>query len=85
MLTRLEALEMRSLWDCTKSVFDDSSSCKKANVSTQKYKPSLTETHSANMLLLRYLTEKVGQDLLCEGGCHRAELEREKSRGLFII
>lgn len=28
MLTRLEALEMRSLWDCTRSVFDDSSSCR---------------------------------------------------------
>lgn len=85
MLTRLEALEMRSLWDCTKSVFDDSSSCKKNSVSTQKNKPSLTETRSANVSLLLYLTEKVGQDLLCEGGCHRAELEREKSRGLLVI
>lgn len=62
-------------------MFDDSSSCKKTNVSTQKHKPSLTETHSADVSLLLYLTEKVGQDLLCEGGCHRAELEREKSEG----
>lgn len=31
-------------------------------------------------VLSQYLTEKVGQDLLCEGGCHRAELEGERKR-----
>lgn len=30
----------------------------------------------------RYLTEKVAQDLLCEGGSHRTELkEEEKEEG----
>lgn len=26
---------------------------------------------------IKYLTKKVAQNLLCEGGSHRAELERE--------
>lgn len=75
-------------------MFDDSSSYKKtisfkcnAPKKTSQYYTFCIKTSVINtlLLLLLYLTEKVGQDLLREGGCHRAELEREKSMGLFII
>lgn len=70
MLTRLDALEMRSLWDCTKSVFDDSSSCRgKKSFFTTAVVPSWY-IHAI------YLTEKVRQDLFGQGGRHRAQLHR---------
>lgn len=38
----------------------------------------LLKEHINGMLLSSYLAEEVGQDLLCEGGCHRAELQRRE-------